>query len=788
MADAASFGALRRRGLDTVERHSRKLWSDYNVHDPGVAIIEQFCFALTELAHRAAFPEADLLVEEDGPVPLEALGLHPPSDALPTRPVTARDLAAALTQDCHLARRVFAAPLESAPQDRRGLWRLFVAPARPDWRGAALTEARRAFHARRNLCEDVDGVALATPLPCRLEAVVEVRRRQTPERLAAAILACSERLMLGAAPVAGPVAGDGFITPERVFDAPEVLFGEAGAVGEPAESPDVFFRAISAIEGVERVIDLVFRGEGEAPHDPFAEPPGLGRYRELATPRRGEAVGLRLTSRGVDLPYDIQGMLLQLNRLRTRAAVARRRIAEDAIWPPAPVGRRRRFDHVRLGEGLPRAFLVGDATPSVGLSAEAQAAALQLRGYLAFADAPLANAAADLAALPRLFRVSDDDGASYASRPLDFGDATWLRRPVAGAVGEAGSGDGVRDAVAAGDAWRDRKGRALNLLLALHGEAFLQSTLRRLDAYRIGEARDARLLRNRARVLREVAILNRHRSASADHAAGQPDHAVGFGRKLMLLLDFPDRGWRWPAARLRRLGLRLEEGPGPDGAWRDPRAGLMTPEDDPFAAMARARAAEVIAPRRLLEQTAFAADGVVGAWAFRAAARLDNYAVTQQEGAWALHLDAGQPMVALRCASLPSRHEADARACALADLFAELNAASEVLNVVEDVLLRGSERDFAPFTAHVVFAGFSARTATHAFRELAQETARMVAPAHVCLRFLWLGWAQAAAFHRLHISWRAAYRALAVGRPGAEAAVERTAAALHAFLWRGSEA
>src|SRR5512137_297475 len=53
-------------GLEHARRLSRRVWTDYNVHDPGVTTLELLCYALTDLSYRASFPVADLLATASG--------------------------------------------------------------------------------------------------------------------------------------------------------------------------------------------------------------------------------------------------------------------------------------------------------------------------------------------------------------------------------------------------------------------------------------------------------------------------------------------------------------------------------------------------------------------------------------------------------------------------------------------------------------------------------------------------------------------------------------------------
>jgi hypothetical protein len=58
---ALSYAGLRAEALELLGRLCGDQWSDFNSHDPGITILEQLCFALTELAYRSQWPIEDLL-------------------------------------------------------------------------------------------------------------------------------------------------------------------------------------------------------------------------------------------------------------------------------------------------------------------------------------------------------------------------------------------------------------------------------------------------------------------------------------------------------------------------------------------------------------------------------------------------------------------------------------------------------------------------------------------------------------------------------------------------------
>ena len=83
---ALDYAALRAAGLRHLERLAGHLWTDFNDHDPGITILEQLCYALTDVAYRAAHELPDLLSEPG------ATNLYTPAQILGSRPVTLLDL------------------------------------------------------------------------------------------------------------------------------------------------------------------------------------------------------------------------------------------------------------------------------------------------------------------------------------------------------------------------------------------------------------------------------------------------------------------------------------------------------------------------------------------------------------------------------------------------------------------------------------------------------------------------------------------------------------------------
>lgn len=83
------YAFLRQEGIRHLERMAGALWTDFNTHDPGITILEQLCYAISDLSYRIAYGLPDILSAK-GAEPYE--NLYQALEILPSHPVTPLDL------------------------------------------------------------------------------------------------------------------------------------------------------------------------------------------------------------------------------------------------------------------------------------------------------------------------------------------------------------------------------------------------------------------------------------------------------------------------------------------------------------------------------------------------------------------------------------------------------------------------------------------------------------------------------------------------------------------------
>ncbi|MGB8195356.1 MAG: hypothetical protein WCF67_25715, partial [Chitinophagaceae bacterium] len=84
------FRKLKEEGLEYIQQCSGNAWTNLNPSDPGITILDQLCFALTELGYCNDFELNDMLTDADGKLELKDQ-FYQPEEILTTAPVTIND-------------------------------------------------------------------------------------------------------------------------------------------------------------------------------------------------------------------------------------------------------------------------------------------------------------------------------------------------------------------------------------------------------------------------------------------------------------------------------------------------------------------------------------------------------------------------------------------------------------------------------------------------------------------------------------------------------------------------
>ncbi|MCP4285377.1 MAG: hypothetical protein GY792_13130 [Gammaproteobacteria bacterium] len=793
--DELSFSALRRLGIALAQELAAESWTDYNLHDPGVTLLEQICYALTDLVYRTEFDVADHLSSPDGEIDFERLGLELPEHIFPCRPTTVMDYRRAILDKVAAIDDVTIRPKRKDAAGvnlPNGLYEILLRP-RPGTgekdRARIRTEVERSYSQLRNLCEDVQEITFVSEIEFEVHAVVEAGRGRDPEEILAEVYhRCAEQVASRARFYPFENARRADLTLEDVLTGP---LGQSGYCDEEdfsqvhgSYSVSDFFNLISQVEGVTYVHDLYFSIDGKTRRDSIR----TGAFDQvlwLHIPSSPDQVRIQLYSLGRTLNVPFESFRNRLDLFMFKGAGSERAFQDVRKLYSEPRGEHRDLrQYTSIQTHLPSIYRVGDGNLSESVAPDDRARSRQLKGYLLLFDQMMANSAAQTAGLKDLFSRDGSSSRSYASQALE---REWISNEEE--IYPPQPADVIASAVARYDDVNDRKGRLLDYLLALYGESISQHSLRTFSFYVTPGERERALVENKARFLHAIAGLTRDRGAASDYPGSGQATVSGLQQRVSCLLGFVDYRHKVLTAAFREHGLRplLEElipdqvpeeerpeaaGPSrcsstefkpPENPWED-EVPLLAEE---FSAAA-CEAGEILS--RLMDQVGHLlprSDGNVQAAILRSGISLGNYRLGQAEGGtdWQVFLLPDADGAWWRLGVFASRHDAIVAVNSLRRLIVLLNTESEGMHVIEHILLRprndvigecGSavlQTDFYSLRLSVVFPAWTARFQDQRFRHLARETVRLNCPAQVVPEVMWLGFDDMQKFEQLQSEW-----------------------------------
>lgn len=489
------YAFLRQEGIRHLERMAGRAWTDFNTHDPGITILEQLCYALTDLAYRSNYSIPDLLGGGDRS---DHGSLYSAAEILTSHPVTLTDLrklvldvegvknawvekAEAPPLSFNVSERTVGGggeTLNAEPVSLKGLYRVLIEPFDASQRAQVLRHVIRRLHANRGLGEDFEEVRIVDSQPITISASVEVGAIDDPKALLREIYRRIMEYMSPAVPFQTleslRAAGRRV---EDIFDGPRLDHGfiETADLRQAKRRTELrtsdLIHVIMDVPGV-RAVKAISISAGGKP-EPWAlkvDPAKIPALNIAAS-----TVTLERNQLAVNVNVDVNALTAPNIPIATQDV-------------PLPPGRERTLGRYHsIQHQLPATYGIGAMGLPGSATAERKAQAKQLKAYLLLFDQLLANEFAQLAHVKDLFSFFGDADAATAGhtyfaqaiddpstdlddiRGIRTSDAETYRNDLAAHQGRLQEIVGDRD-------FR-RRHRFLNHLLARFAEEFGDYTL-----------------------------------------------------------------------------------------------------------------------------------------------------------------------------------------------------------------------------------------------------------------------------------------------------------------------
>ena len=198
----ALYTKLQTQTLDEVQRMAGKIWTDYNVHDPGVTISDITNHALAELDYKLGFSLTDYCVEKGNTFVPERFGLFPPEEIYTTQPVTVEDYRKLfLAHIPELDNIQLVCNLQTGGYTIKAL----LSPFETEDGKAVCEQIKILFHQHRNLCEYLsDEVKIQEPAELEFHAQFEIESGENASVVLARIYSTILRYLSGAVRISIP--------------------------------------------------------------------------------------------------------------------------------------------------------------------------------------------------------------------------------------------------------------------------------------------------------------------------------------------------------------------------------------------------------------------------------------------------------------------------------------------------------------------------------------------------------------------------------------------------------
>lgn len=163
---------LRREGIRFVQELSGDIWTDYNEHDPGITILEQLCYALTELGYKTNF-NIEVFIKES----FKQKDNHTffsPDEIFPCQPYTITDYRKFIIYNIPEVKNAWLSP--ATENIVQGLYNVHLQLTDVDdlVSEQVTNKVRTLLNSNRNLCEDIEKIEILKANKIKLHAKIEI--------------------------------------------------------------------------------------------------------------------------------------------------------------------------------------------------------------------------------------------------------------------------------------------------------------------------------------------------------------------------------------------------------------------------------------------------------------------------------------------------------------------------------------------------------------------------------------------------------------------------------------
>lgn len=548
---ALDFNFLRKEGISIIQELTGSFWTDFNLHDPGVTILEQLCYALTELSYRTDYDIEQLLFKEGK----SDLPFYKPEDILTNNPLTTIDLRKMFLDEIPEIKNIWFEPVSYQKAGFNGLYNILVdtslISATEEEENEVKQKVRHVYSKYRNLCEDIFEIKILEQLPITICGEIEtdglvelaeimaniyfiVEQNINPEVQFHALSELIERGKKYHEIFDGPSLQHGFILSDELIAQPESIVVS-----------DVV-KLIMQVDGVVSVKNLHLEWNGDRFYNQLNIPKGkIPKFihNDIVSDAQGYAIKFykgNLVYNG----FKSDAFRKYLNELVSGHKKSYRISGSTFETPEIQPGLDFE-EYYSIQNHFPAIYGVGPEGLPNKPTVERKAEANQLKGYLMIFEQFMANYLSQLSHFKELLSIHKRLDNTYFIQYLDSvpdGEQffTDMDKNIEDAyldltnVPQKYKG-GLQLLNQHFDDFIDRKNRILDFLLAVHGESFTKYSLSQFNYYFTDIAFKQFQITCKSALLQQLAKVNYKRASGTNYFTIE-NEGTGLETRLRIIL------------------------------------------------------------------------------------------------------------------------------------------------------------------------------------------------------------------------------------------------------------
>ncbi len=436
LPSSMDYDFLRKKAISLTQQISGDKWTDYNVHDPGITILEQFCFALTDIAYRTNLDiETILFHEGDREKIVASHALFAPEQIFPTGPITLDDYRILILDK--FPNKISNCWVDKVADHRdgiQGLYNISILPKNDllkDEYPQLQTDIQAFAVSNRNLCEDFNEVRFLQPIRVSISADIDIRANANAEDVLAEVLFVVEDYFNPRVKFHSlEELKDGGMALEDIFDTPSFEHGFILKKYLRPKEQEFYVSKIAnyilEVKGVRDLRNLSISVDGLPLYGDIVEVTSdkyltLGFLGDHFTDSLFEGFALSLFKGGALSSYTEEGVIyaLELKEAKTYRSYP---IKTEPKKQKTGIYRTNELlSYESVQKTFPGIYGVGDYTPANEEGKERRAQSDQLKAYLILFDQIMANHLAQLTKIAEILTIHELDGENiktYYSQSL----------------------------------------------------------------------------------------------------------------------------------------------------------------------------------------------------------------------------------------------------------------------------------------------------------------------------------------------------------------------------------